>query len=402
VVVIKDITERKQAANEQARLEEQLRQAQKMESIGRLAGGVAHDFNNQLTIIHLYSDLMRAGMAKNDPLLAKLERIRKASERATDLTQQLLAFSRKQILQPVILNLNELVTNLQKMLARLIGEDITLSTVLEPGLWPIMADRGQIEQVIMNLVVNARDAMPTGGLLTIETGNLIIDEQITSVHLDIPPGPCVMLAVNDTGHGMDKATQNQIFEPFFTTKEVGKGTGLGLATVHGIVKQSGGAIYFYSEPGQGATFKIYLPASESETARLVGVEPTRLVQRGHETILLVEDEAALRELVRETLQEMGYTVLEAGNGREALDLADQHPASIDLLLADVVMPQMGGGELFQALIARRPNVKVLFMSGYMDNDVVRHGVLTAEMDFLSKPFTRSTLASKVREVLDKA
>ncbi|MEJ2750534.1 MAG: response regulator, partial [Anaerolineae bacterium] len=236
----------------------------------------------------------------------------------------------------------------------------------------------------------------------IETGSLIIDEQFTNTHLDAPLGPCVMLAVTDTGHGMDRAIQNQIFEPFFTTKEAGKGTGLGLATVHGIVKQCGGAIYVYSEPGQGATFKVYLPASESATSPLVDSLSAKMVQRGHETVLLVEDEQALRDLVQITLQEMGYTVLEAGNGREAIELAERHPAQIDLLLTDVIMPQMSGGELAQILIAQRPEMKVLFVSGYMDDDVVRHGLLTAEVDFLSKPFTRSMLASKVRDVLDRA
>jgi two-component system cell cycle sensor histidine kinase/response regulator CckA len=401
VMVVKDITERKRAAKEQALLEEQLRQAQKMESIGRLAGGVAHDFNNQLTIIQLYSDLMRSKMAKDDPLLPKLEQIRQAGDHAAGLTRQLLAFSRKQILQPVTLDLNDLVMKLHKMLARLIGEDITLSTALEPGLWPVTADSGQIEQVIMNLVVNARDAMPVGGLLTIETSNLIFDERITGTHLDAPLGPCVMLAVTDTGQGMDEVTRKQIFEPFFTTKQADKGTGLGLATVHGVIKQSGGAIFVYSELGQGTTFKIYLPANANAFEQRFDSPVVTTMQHGSETILLVEDEIALRDLVRITLQEVGYTVLEADDSSQALGLVEQYADEIDLLLTDVVMPRVSGRDLAQALSARRPGVKVLFMSGYMDDDVLRHGLLTAEVEFLSKPFTRSTLASKVRSVLDK-
>jgi PAS domain S-box-containing protein len=399
---VQDITERKRIEAEQARLEEQLRQAQKMESIGRLAGGVAHDFNNQLTVIQLYSDWLHSSMAKDDPLLPKVVQIRRAAEHAASLTRQLLAFSRKQVLRPVTLDLNDLVANLQKMLGRLIGEDIILSTNLEPGLWPVQADRGQIEQVIMNLVVNARDAMPTGGVLTIETSNVILDELIKASHLDAPLGPCVMLSVTDTGLGMDAATQKQIFEPFFTTKAQGKGTGLGLATVHGIVNQSGGTIYVYSEPGQGATFKIYLPARGDVVASLTDSIAVKMAPQGHETILLVEDEAALRDLVRETLQEMGYSVLEAGDGRTALELVEQQTTPIDLLLTDVVMPQMSGRELAQVLTARWPAMKVLFMSGYMDDKAMRQELLTAQVNFLAKPFTRSTLASKVRDVLDKA
>ncbi len=401
VLVVRDITERKKAADQQLLLEEQLRQAQKMESIGRLAGGVAHDFNNQLAVIKLYGDLMRYRMSKDDPLLPKLEQIRQAVDRATHLTRQLLAFSRKQMLQPVVLDMNELVTNLEKMLARLIGEDITLSTDLQPGLWPVTADPGQLEQVIMNLVINARDAMATGGMVTIETQNLIQDETTLTFHQDALRGPVVMLAITDTGHGMNEVTRRQVFEPFFTTKEPGKGTGLGLATVHGIVKQSGGTIYVYSEPGQGTTFKIYLPASENVVTDLAEVGQTAVPLPGHETILLVEDEAALRHLVRLTLEEIGYTILEAEDGSSALALAAEHPDTIDLLLTDVVLPQKSGRKLAEELHAHRPQMRVLFMSGYMDDAVMRHGVLMAEMNFLSKPFSRSALASKVREVLEK-
>lgn len=401
VMVVRDITERKKAAEQQLLLEAQLRQAQKMESIGRLAGGMAHDFNNQLAVIKLYGDLMRYRMPKDDPLLPKLEQIRQAVDRATHLTRQLLAFSRKQVLQPVVLDMNDLVTNLEKMLARLIGEDITLSTDLQPGLWPVTADPGQLEQVIMNLVINARDAMATGGMLTIETQNLILDETTLTMHQDALHGPAVMLAVTDTGHGMDETTRLQVFEPFFTTKEPGKGTGLGLATVHGIVKQSGGTIYVYSEPGQGTTFKIYLPASQGVVIDLGEGGQTAVPPPGHETILLVEDEEALRHLVRLTLEEIGYTILEAADGNAALALAAEHPDIIDLLLTDVVLPQKSGRKLAEELQMHRPLMRVLFMSGYMDDAVMRHGVLMAEMNFLSKPFSRSALASKVREVLEK-
>ncbi|MCA9968581.1 MAG: response regulator, partial [Anaerolineales bacterium] len=395
-----DITDRRRAEAQQAVLEEQLRQAQKMESIGRLAGGVAHDFNNQLTIIQIYGELMRAKMAAGDPLLPKLDQIIQAGQHAAGLTRQLLAFSRKQVLAPVILNLNELVAQLQKMLGRLIGEDILLATMLQPDLWSVTADPGQIEQVIMNLVLNARDAMPTGGMVTIETSNVFLDEDTAGVHLDAPHGPCVMLAVTDTGYGMDEATQQQIFEPFFTTKQVGKGTGLGLAIVHGIIKQSEGAIFVYSEPGQGSTFKIYLPASAQAAGAEAAGKARAALPRGSETILLVEDETAVRELVHLTLQEIGYDVLEARNGREALALAAQHPRPIDLLLTDVVMPEMSGREVAQRLKARQPALKVIFMSGYMDDAVVRHGLLLGQVQFLSKPFARSALATKVREVLD--
>jgi len=401
VVVVKDITERKRAAAEQARLEDQLRQAQKMESIGRLAGGVAHDFNNQLSVIRLYGELMEADMGTASTSLPKLEQILKATEHAADLTRQLLAFSRKQVLQPVVLNLNDLVTNMHKMLARLIGEDISLTTILQPNLWRVTADASQLEQVIMNLAVNARDAMPTGGQLTLETRNCLTRERVQATHLEAPLGPCVMLAVSDTGHGMDEATKKQIFEPFFTTKPAGHGTGLGLATVYGIVKQSGGAIFVYSEPGQGTTFKIYLPANTSLIPES-RPQPSGVSSGvGSETILLVEDEDALRELVRMTLQEMGYKVIEAGNGRQALSLVEQYTEPIDLLLTDVVMPQMGGRQLAETLTSQRPQLKVLFTSGYMDDAVVRHGLLTAEVEFLAKPFTHGDLAAKVREVLDR-
>ncbi len=401
VIVARDITERKQAAEEQAKLGEQLRQSQKMEGIGRLAGGIAHDFNNQLTIIQIYCDLMRNQMSDTDPLLPKLEQIYQASEHAVGLTTQLLAFSRKQLLQPVSLNLNNLIGNLKSMLPRMIGEDITLNTVLQPDLWLVKADPGQIEQVIMNLTVNARDAMPTGGILTMETSNQVFDGSIKDAHLDAPLGACVMMAITDTGHGMDGATKKQIFEPFFTTKQPGKGTGLGLSTVHGIIKQSGGAIFVYSELDKGTTFKIYLPADASAINKPTQPPPIVPLSRGNETILLVEDEDGVRNLVHLTLDEMGYTVLEANEPNLAIDLVKKSHTPIDLLLTDVVMPHMSGRELAETLSPLYPQMKVLYMSGYLDDAVMRHGLLTAQVEFLSKPFTRSILVAKVREVLDK-
>ena len=404
--IVQDITERKRAEEAQATLEEQLRQAQKMETVGRLAGGVAHDFNNLLTVIQGYCDLMLAKMASDNPLRAKLEQIQKAGKRASALTGQLLAFSRKQMLSPTILDLNNLVTNLQVMLERLIGEDITLATVLQPGLWSVTADPSQLEQVIMNLVVNARDAMPTGGRLTIETANLQhgqvqLPSKLGSMESAVLSGPCVMLAVTDTGCGMNEETQTHMFEPFFTTKELGKGTGLGLATVYGIIKQSGGDIFVYSEPGHGSTFKIYLPANaELIKQQMTTCTPT-IPEQGHETILLVEDEEMVCKLVQAALEDKGYTILEAHYASEALAIVNQYPGTIDLLMTDVVMPQMSGRELAERLVALRSELKVLFTSGYTDDSVVRHGLLTAEVEFLPKPFSPRALAHKVREVLDK-
>lgn len=404
--IVQEITERKRAEEAQATLEDQLRQAQKMETVGRLAGGVAHDFNNLLTVIQGYCDLLLAKMASDSPLRGKLEQIQKAGKRASALTGQLLAFSRKQMLSPTVLDLNNLVTNLQVMLGRLIGEDITLATVLQPGLWSVTADPSQLEQVIMNLVVNARDAMPTGGRLTIETANLQYDQvqfhtKLGSTQSAVLSGPCVMLAVTDTGCGMNEETQTHMFEPFFTTKELGKGTGLGLATVYGIIKQSGGDIFVYSEPGHGSTFKIYLPANaEMIKPQIANFAPT-IPERGHETILLVEDEEMVCRLVQAALEDKGYTILEAHYASEALAIANQYPGTIDLLMTDVVMPQMSGRALAERLVVLRPELKVLFTSGYTDDSVVRHGLLTAEVEFLPKPFSPRALAHKVREVLDK-
>jgi two-component system cell cycle sensor histidine kinase/response regulator CckA len=392
-IILRDITMRKQ-------LEEQLAQSQKMESIGRLASGMAHDFNNLLTIIRGYVDLMLIEAAADHPWGEGLGQIRRAGERATELIRQLLAFSRQQILAPTVLDLNLLVTNLNKMLERLIGEDITLSTTLQPDLWSITADSGKIEQVIMNLAVNARDAMPTGGRLTIETANVNLGAGYAESHLEAPAGPCVLLSVSDNGQGMDPSTQAHIFEPFFTTKEQGKGTGLGLATVYGIIKQSEGYISVYSEPGQGTTFKIYLPATELAAPALVEPQVRPVTRQPTETILLVEDDEAVRDLVRQMLQAQGYTILAACSGDEALSLARQHQGGIDMLLTDVVMPYMSGRKLAQQLTVLNPRMKVLFISGYTSDAAVRIGLLTDEVNLISKPFSPNVLSAKVREVLD--
>ena len=396
-----DITERKRGEAERRKLRDQLLQAQKMESIGQLAGGVAHDFNNLLTVIEGYCDIMQDLIPTGDPLQPMLDQVQSAGKRAAALTRQLLAFSRKQILAPVTLDLDRLVTGLREMLGRLIGEDITLSTTLRPGLWPITADPGQIEQVIMNLAVNARDAMPTGGMLTIETDNVHLDGSYAETHIEPLTGPFVMVAVTDTGHGMDEPTRARIFEPFFTTKELGKGTGLGLATVYGIVKQSGGSIAVYSEPGRGTTFKIFLPADRTAASAQHTPQPILATASGEETILLVEDDKMVRYLVRTLLEGRGYTVLEAPDGDDALSASAQCQGPIHLMLTDVVMPKMGGRELAERMKVLRPAMKVLFMSGYTDDAVFRHGLLTAEVEFLPKPFTLASLTSKVREVLDK-
>jgi hypothetical protein len=393
IAAIRDITARKS-------LESQLRQAQKMEAIGNLAGGIAHDFNNLLTVINGYSTMTLQLLKTDDPVRPNLEEIKEAGDRAASLTRQLLAFSRKQILEPKVLDLNAVVTNLDKMLQRLIGEDIALQTALAPALGRVKADPGQIEQVLMNLAVNARDAMPQGGRLTIETTNVELDGHYAAQHVAVPPGLYVMLAVSDTGSGMDTETQAHIFEPFFTTKGQGKGTGLGLSTVYGIVKQSGGYIWVYSEPGLGTTFKIYLPRVDAQAEALEPHSSRQESLQGTETILLVEDEERVRRLARAILAGHGYSVLEAPNGAEALRISEQHGGAIHLLVTDVVMPGMSGGELASRLIAKHLHMKVLFVSGYTDDAIVRHGVLQAGIPFIQKPFTPSTLARKVRDVLD--
>jgi two-component system cell cycle sensor histidine kinase/response regulator CckA len=390
--IARDISERQ-------RLEGQLRQAQKMESVGRLAGGVAHDFNNLLTAIIGYSQMAMRHLEPDAPVQKEIHEVERAGKRAAELTRQLLAFSRKQVLQPKVLDLNQIINDIQKMLDRLIGEDIELSTRLAADLSKIKADPGQIEQIIMNLAVNARDAMPGAGKLTIETANIELDEVFSQNHLAVNPGQYVMLAFSDTGIGMDKETQSQIFEPFFTTKEMGKGTGLGLSTVYGIVKQSGGNIWVYSEPGQGTTFKIYLPAIEEE-ARFEEVRvPLSEPVKGTETILLVEDEEIVRQLARKILEMNGYTVLEASGAARALQSFEQNGGEIDLIITDVVMPLMSGYAMVQQLKQKQCKAKVLYMSGYTHHTTVIQADIEEGMPFLQKPFSPQTLLLKVREVL---
>ncbi len=399
----KDITGQKQAEKALHESEAKLRQAQKMEAIGRLAGGVAHDFNNLLTAIIGYSDLM---LMESDSSCINTEciiEIKAAAARATSLTQQLLAFSRKQMLQPKTINLNALISNLKKLLARLISEHIELTMELDSELGAVKADPGQMEQAIMNLAINARDAMPMGGKLTLETKNIYLDESYKHTHPEVIPGRYVMLAVSDTGHGIDKNTKERIFEPFFTTKERGKGTGLGLSTVYGIVKQSGGYIWVYSELNHGTTFKMYLPQIEEnekyqEYAQQVKAAP----KGGTETILFVEDEETLRNMAGKILKKHGYTVIQAGNGRAALEMmAEPGNSKIDLLVTDVIMPEMNGKALSKKLIDKYPHLKVLFISGYTDNVIVHHGVIDEEVEFLQKPFSLQSLVQKVRDVLER-
>jgi two-component system cell cycle sensor histidine kinase/response regulator CckA len=396
-----DITERKRSEKELAGLQEQLRQSQKMEAIGRLAGGIAHDFNNLLTVIKGYTDLSLLQLKEGDPLWGNLREIDKASERAKDLTRQLLAFGRRQILQVKVLDFNSLLLDLEKMLHRILGEDIELLTVLAEDLGRVRVDPGEIEQVIMNLAVNARDAMSSGGKLSIETENVALDGDYACAHPAVTPGHYVRLTVSDTGVGMSREVQEKAFEPFFTTKEKGKGTGLGLSTVYGIVKQSGGNVWLYSEPGKGTTFKIYLPKVEEELDPLQRVGDSGSFSGGTERVLLVEDEAPVRDLVARFLRHQGYTVLAAADGEQAISIAaEQGKERIDLLLTDIVMPKMSGKELADRLKSLRPDLKVVFTSGYTDNAIVRHGVLEAGVNFLQKPFSMATLGRKIREVLD--
>ena len=392
--ISRDITDQK-------KLEDQLRQSQKIETVGRLAGGIAHDFNNLLTVINGYSELL-LNKVKDKPLLGgELEEIRRAGERAAALTRQLLAFSRRQVMQPKVLDLNEVIPHMDMMLRRLIGEDVEFRTVLGEDLWRVKADPGQIEQVLMNLVVNARDAMPGGGKLTIETSNVFLDEEYSRAHSPVRPGPYVMLAISDTGVGMDEKTASQVFEPFFTTKERGKGTGLGLSTVYGIVKQSEGFIWVYSEPGKGSTFKVYLPRTgdrrEAPDRESAPVEDLR----GDKTVLVVEDEESIRKLAVDILGHYGYAVLSAGDGEEALRIAGEFKGEIDLLLTDVVMPRMGGPELFERIRRLRPGIEVLYVSGYTDDAIVHQGALDAGIAFLQKPYSPISLVRKVKDVLEE-
>jgi two-component system cell cycle sensor histidine kinase/response regulator CckA len=380
-------------------LEEQFHQSQKMEAVGRLAGGIAHDFNNLLTAITGYAELLLSDLEPSNPHRCDVVEIKNAAGRAAALTRQLLAFSRKQLLAPQVLDLNRVVVSMDKLLQRLIGEDVDLITRLGPALGSVKADPGQIEQVILNLAVNARDAMPQGGKLTIETANADIDERYTRQHFAIPPGSYIVLTVSDTGCGMDEAIQSHLFEPFFTTKELGKGTGLGLSTVYGIVTQSGGTIEVHSRPGHGTTFKIYLPRVEAVTARSEAHSATARRIADSSTILLVEDESIVRTLARRVLQQHGYTVLEAQHAADALAIAERHTGPIHLLLTDVVMPEMSGRALAERLAELRPKTPVLYISGYTDSAIVRHGVLAADVILLQKPFTPNDLVHKVHQVL---
>ena len=390
---VHDITQLRQT-------EDLLRQAQKMEAVGRLAGGVAHDFNNLLTVILSYSALLSRDLRVGDPMRDGLEEIGLAAERATSLTRQLLAFGRQQVLKPRTIDLNELITKMVGMLGRLVGEDVRVVTRTSAALPRVFADPGQLEQVIMNLVVNARDAMPHGGELTIETTNVDLDDEYAQQHPGVFPGPHVVFAISDTGVGMSKEAQSRIFEPFFTTKEQGKGTGLGLATVLGIVKQSCGHLWVYSEPGKGTTFKVYLPRTETIVPEVDGPAREPGEMRGDETVLLVEDEGQVRVVMRGILKRNGYQVLDAQNGGEALLLCERFSGTIHLLLTDVVMPQMGGRELAERITELRPGMRVLYISGYTDNTIVHHGQLDEDVHFLEKPITPDALALKVRSVLD--
>jgi PAS domain S-box-containing protein len=393
IAVIEDMSERKL-------LEAQVRQTSKMDAIGRLASGVAHDFNNLLSIVLSYSELIAADLLESDPVRVDLLEIRGAGLRAVELTRQLLAFSRQQVLLPKVVDLTQVVTGMEKMLRRLIGEDVELITSCAPSLGKVLVDPGQVEQVIMNLVVNARDAMPQCGKLTIETAEVVLDEGYAAEHVGVKAGPHVLLTVSDTGTGIDQPTQARMFEPFFTTKATGKGTGLGLATVFGIVRQSGGTIWVESELGKGTTFQVYFPTVDQwvvAPAEPPAPEPRTL--HGTETILLVEDEEQVRVLARAILRRYGYNVLDAQSGGDAFLICEQYDATIHLLLTDVVMPRMSGRQLAERLLLVRPDLRVLYMSGYTDDAVVRHGIVESKIAFIQKPLTPEALASKVRETL---
>jgi two-component system cell cycle sensor histidine kinase/response regulator CckA len=393
IAFVSDISQRKQ-------LEEQLMHSQKMEAVGRLAGGVAHDFNNMLTVISGYERMILDELTEEDPLREYAGEVLEAANRAAELTSQLLTFSRRQVIQPRVMNVNTVLTHVEKMLRRLIGEDIELTLKLDEEVGNIRSDPSHIEQAIVNLAVNSRDAMPDGGRILIETANAHLDENYARTHLGVKPGDFVMVAVSDTGHGMDAETRVRIFEPFFTTKEQGKGTGLGLATVYGMVKQNGGDIWVYSEPGAGTTFKLYFPRV-SEPADVSNKQKVDLERAGGEMLLLVEDEKSVRELTVRMLQRLGYEVLAAASGEEALQQSAAHAGRIAMMITDVVMPGMNGPQVAAALRASRPEMKVLFLSGYTENSVVYHGVLEAGLDFLPKPFSREALAQKIREMLGK-
>jgi two-component system, cell cycle sensor histidine kinase and response regulator CckA len=372
-----------------------------MEAIGRLAGGIAHDFNNLLTAINGYSQIALDRVNSLDPLHADLEEIQKAGQRAAGLTRQLLAFSRKQVLQPKVVDLNQLVSDTERLLKRLIGEDIELRTALDPGTGRVLVDPGQVEQVIVNLAVNARDAMPKGGVLKLETSLAELDEAYAAAHPSVTPGRYVLLAVSDTGTGLSDKVKAHLFEPFFTTKEQGKGTGLGLATVHGIIKQSRGHVAVYSELGQGTVFKVYLPRTDASVTATAAPPPSSDKLGGHETILLVEDDDVVRTLARTVLTRAGYKIIEARRGDEALAIADGHPSTIHLVLTDLIMPGMNGADLTRTVKARHPAIRTLYASGYTDLSMIKEDALDLAAPFLGKPFTPASLLLKVREVLDQ-
>ncbi|UCE60998.1 MAG: PAS domain-containing protein [Phycisphaerales bacterium] len=406
IEVVVDITDRKQAEERRLELEVQLRQSQKLEAVGQLAGGVAHDFNNMLTAIlgnvELSMCSVQSELGTDHRVVESMEQIEKAARRASTLTRQLLTLSRRQVIQPKVVSLNNILTDLEKMLQRLITENVALDIITDPELKSVHADSGQIEQVVVNLVVNAVHAMPDGGRLALETRNVAFDEEYTNSHADAQPGPHVLLAVSDTGHGMDAATCERIFEPFFTTKTVDKGSGLGLATVHGIVKQAGGHIEAYSEVGCGTTFKVYLPTHEAAPADQSPISPADPVPGGSETVLLCEDDRPVRELVAQSLRTAGYTVITAGNGQEGIEAAQSHGGSIDLLITDLIMPDMNGRALSERLRTILPEASTLSISGYSSGVIAHHGVLEEGVEFLEKPFTRQQLLTKVRTVIGKA
>jgi len=390
---------RRKAEETLRKTEVQLLHAQKLDAVGRLASGVAHDLNNILSVVLSYTGLLLSDLKPDDPMRADIDEIRKAGMRAADLTRQLLAFSRQQVLQPKVLDLNQVLVGMEKMISRLLGADVEVTMLTSSRLGKIIGDPGQIEQVVTNLVVNARDAMPGGGMLTLETKNVDLDDDYARQHYGVTPGPYVLFAITDTGIGMDRELQTRIFEPFFTTKEGGKGTGLGLSTVFGIVEQSGGHIWVYSEVGKGTTFRVYFPRTDAAVLDQPHSEPPPSSGRGTETILLVEDDDAVRTVACGILRRNGYRVLEASNGGEALLVCEQHGAKIHLLLTDVVLPRMSGRQLVERLAPLRPEMKVLFMSGYTDEAILQHGILESGVAFIQKPLTPEALTRKIREVL---
>jgi len=405
-VVCEDITKQKQTEIEKKELEARFQQTQKMESIGTLAGGIAHDFNNLLTVINGHVELALLNISENHPLYRDLKAVESAGQRATNLTRQLLAFSRKQIFEPKIIDINLLISDLDKMLRRLIGEDINIETFLPDDPHRVKADPGQLEQILINLIVNARDAInertdiASQKKITIETNSTYLDDEYAAGHPEIKSGSYVVLSVSDTGMGMDEEVKNKIFEPFFTTKETGRGTGLGLATVFGIVKQNNGHIDVYSEPGKGTTFKIYWPATDGNASDQQRTKVNSLPLRGNETALIVEDDKAVKEFACRVLNEYGYNTICASNGEQALNLLKETTEKIDLVITDLIMPKMSGKELAEKLISLSPNIKILFASGYTDNHIVHSGVLEEGINFIQKPYSAKALVGKVRQVLD--